>query len=86
MNTLPHSRSFGASLRRCAGAAFLFVALAGCSGSADRLVKEEGPSVADQIKQIESNTNMPESQKAAIIAQLRQQEAVSSQRGQAAAK
>lgn len=76
----------GASLRRCAGAALILLAAVGCTGSSDRMVVAEAPSVEDQIKQVESNANMPEGQKSAIIAQLRQQQAVSGQRGQASAK
>ena len=68
--------------------AFLGIAvlLAGCTGSSDRTIKAGGPSIADQIKQVESNPNMPESQRAAIIAQLRAQEAAAAGRSQAAGK
>lgn len=61
--------------------------LAGCTGSSDRTIQQaSGPSIADQIKQVESNPNMPEGQRAAIIAQLRAQETAASGRAQAAAK
>jgi hypothetical protein len=62
------------------------VLLAGCTGSSDRTVRTPGPTIADQIKQVESNPNMPENQRAAIIAQLRAQEASAAGRAQAAAK
>lgn len=60
--------------------------LAGCTGSSDRTIQTAGPSVADQIKQVESNPNMPEDQRNAIIAQLRAQEAAAAGRSQAAGK
>lgn len=66
--------------------ALALLVVAGCSGSSDRTIREASPSVADQIKLVEANANMPEDQKAAIIAQLRQQEAAAGGRAQASGK
>lgn len=64
----------------------VMAALVGCTGSSDRTIQTAAPSIADQIKQVEANTNMPEGQRAEIIAQLRQQEAAAAGRAQAAGK